>query len=598
MAVGRHSYTGISMGMIVGERMWIVHASAPSEQARRFAALARCHGIEPEWLLVASEGHLIDALGSPPLRHECIVVDLVGLAKAFPAAATRLRKELRAGQRHILLLITDAGDATSSFLSEVTDDAVAGIRSLEVAPTEPATFTGPLASQLDGQTYVRSSRQALCLSARPDRFDIALSVNGEPSFGRLSRLDECAIFVWSAIRVFDVLRPLSTELEFEVAIDEFVPAIIFLRSAFGDRCWHSPTAAAGLIIDDPLLRGRYGCIDFKKLLASARINRYHVTLAFIPWNYWRTSRKDVDLFREHPDVFSVCVHGNDHTEGEFMSEDRSDLTSRAFEASLRMEMLRSRTGLPFESLMVFPQERYSVQALQALADSGRYSAIASTRRIPRDPAARDLLCGADLLLPAEDSWSGVPILKRHSPAEGTAKFALAAFLGRPIVVETHHRDFAGGTGRIESLVEELRRISPDMRWGSLTQGLRSLSWRRRLSESRWAVRFFSDQFDLSSGVGEGVAHYELSRRIPTDAEVDSVTVGGGPATFDVQEGMLRFEIVADTPRPKAIVVRYRNRPLPKARNSSPRYHAAVAARRVLSELRDAGVSWLSREPTG
>ena len=140
-----------------------------------------------------------------------------------------------------------------------------------------------------------------------------MNVGESPAF-LCVQVGKASVFVWSTFNVFDVHRPLLAEKEFEEALDEYIPAIIFLRAAFSARAAGIiASPGAGIVIDDPLLRKNYGFIQFPKLLESARKNHYHVTLAFIPWNHWRSSPAQARLFLDHADCFSICAHGCDHT---------------------------------------------------------------------------------------------------------------------------------------------------------------------------------------------------------------------------------------------------------------------------------------------
>src|SRR5205085_6714296 len=96
-----------------------------------------------------------------------------------------------------------------------------------------------------------------------DPADCIMSVDRMPALTR-SQVGASTVFVWSTPAVFDAFRPLVQEREFEECGDEYVPALIFLRFAEGDRCWRNPQARAGLVIDDPLLRKSYGFIDFRE----------------------------------------------------------------------------------------------------------------------------------------------------------------------------------------------------------------------------------------------------------------------------------------------------------------------------------------------
>jgi hypothetical protein len=472
------------------------------------------------------------------------------------------------------------------FLHELTDGSVN-----DVAPTtgDEVAFAADgrhATGELAGHAFRRSVTPALHLGIQSATFETLASIGGRPTFGRLkSDMAGGGTYVWSTPEVFDVARPLDAELEFELAAGEYLPPLIFLRSAFGDRCWHNPHASAALVIDDPLLTRRYGFIDFYELLSSARRHGYRVTLAFIPWNHWRTSRENADFFRGNTDVFSFCVHGNDHTAGEFGSQDPGELAARTREALDRMDRHAERTGLTHEPLMVCPQERYSVRALKAFGDSGRFEAVVNTRRIPDDRAACGRVLGSDLLLPVQDSWFGVPIVKRHYADEGMAKFALALFLGRPAVLAEHHGYFRSGTVDMERFAAALARMRPDVKWQPLSETVRRLCWRRRVAPRIWSVRFFSDAFGFENDTGEA-SRYELVRRVPEDFPVELVAVNGASVDFTHENGLLRFEAVVPAGGAAHVAVRARrpeNRPV---RAVTPAYRARVALRRGLSEFRD------------
>src|SRR5438132_1052937 len=163
-----------------------------------------------------------------------------------------------------------------------------------------------------------------------------------------------------------------------------------------------------MVIDDPLLQKRYGFIDFEALLRSAREHRYHVTLAFIPWNHWRSRSRDVQLFLDYSDCFSICAHGCDHTDNEFGSSDYDVLLRKNFVASERMNRLGRRTGLQSEALMVCPQEKYSLEAMGAFSNSRQFLGLICTACMPRNLTTPQL-SAADLLLPAQDSFFGFSV---------------------------------------------------------------------------------------------------------------------------------------------------------------------------------------------
>ena len=58
-----------------------------------------------------------------------------------------------------------------------------------------------------------------------------------------------------------------------------------------------PEASACLVIDDPLLRTRYGFLRFSELLAVMKQVRFSTSIAFIPWNWRRSDPKVVETLQ-------------------------------------------------------------------------------------------------------------------------------------------------------------------------------------------------------------------------------------------------------------------------------------------------------------
>lgn len=96
-----------------------------------------------------------------------------------------------------------------------------------------------------------------------------------------------------------------------------VPALMFLRYAFGARCWQAGKKLACFIVDDPLLRPRYGFLRYDSLLEAMERSNFATSLAFVPWNYNRSCRTTADLVLRRPNRFSLSIHGCDHTKREF-----------------------------------------------------------------------------------------------------------------------------------------------------------------------------------------------------------------------------------------------------------------------------------------
>jgi hypothetical protein len=484
----------------------------------------------------------------------------------------------------VLLLVSEIDESANRFLQALTNNAVLGV--VSAGSAERVIFpedSGILSAELSSHSYSRRPDKAVGLSiSSAERVEIVMMLDHLPAFVRVC-VGTASVFVWSTEEVFDVFQPLAAEREFEDATDEYVPAIIFMRWAFRELCWHNPNPGAGIVIDDPLLKKTYGFIKFPQLLASARKGQYHITLAFIPWNYWRGSEKTAAMFREHSDCFSICAHGCDHTNNEFKSTDYETLLHKNFIAKQRMEWHRQRTGLKGEPLMVCPQEQYSLEAMRAFSDSRQFLGLICTACMPRNLTSPEI-CGADLLFPAQDSFFGFPVFKRHY-WNGMGIFAMALFLGKPAILVEHHEFFRNGPAGAEEFGRRLTELRPDLKWTSLVETVTRTHARRRVSDGKWEVRFFTDTFRMEHLL-EKPAEYRFLRRIPETTVVERVLVGGKEVPFSRENGFLTFG--THTHHPQTLFVQVEVPPIKpiKAYSSGIKYQASVALRRGLSELRD------------
>jgi hypothetical protein len=558
----------------------------PANEVLHLRELAGCFGIDAELVGVSDGNALLRTIGEREgqalMGAVLDITDLAGLCS--PVELEQLGAMLRASDRPILCLIREPSPAADRFLQCLSNGQIMGAVSTDLVDRVVFSDSGrDIIGELSTHSYPRRRPKALGLvMADGAASGIVMSVGLTPSFVRV-RAGQATVFGWSTTRICDVFRPLTAEIEFEEAADEYVPLIAFLRFSFGEACWHNPMVAADMIIDDPLLSKRYGYINFPQLLASARRHSYHVTLAFIPWNYWRSRSHDVRLFLDYADCFSICAHGCDHTRNEFESEDYDLLLRKSLVAAERMERHRHRTGISCDPIMVCPQERYSIEGMRALADSRQFIGISNTACIARNLSVPQV-CAADLLLPAQDSFFGLPIFKRHYRNE-IAAFAMGLFLGKPAILAEHHEFFENGTAGVEEFVAQLVAMRADVTWASMVKIATTTHVQRRLSRDRRALRFFTDRFEFLHATEEAT-EYRVVRRMPGNVPTGAVLVDGRPVRFSKDNNQLTFEIRVDEPRTVRIDVVIPSAVSTKAYPRGGRYQASVALRRGLSELRD------------
>jgi hypothetical protein len=561
--------------------MKIIYHGELSDNLRHLVALAKCLGVDSECVNVPDHDSLRGAIEN----QGGIVLDVASLQHQYNQDELEcLKAELAKSKLALLLFSTELNRSTNVFLQTLTANAVQAVKPVIDARRVffPAT-ANEVVSELSSHSYPKAAGEAqgLVVDSRSD-IDVLMNLDNTPSFVR-TRVGTARVFVWCTPRVFDVQKPLTAEKQFEEAADQYIPVIAFLRFAFRGQCWHNPSVGAGLIIDDPLPRKKYGFIRFPLLLESARKGKYHVTLAFIPWNCWRSRASDVKLFLNYSDCFSLCAHGCDHTNKEFRSIDYQSLLAKNFAASRRMLQYRQRTGLATESLMVCPQEEYSLEAMRAFADSRQFLGLACTACMPRNLSTPQIR-GADLLLPAQDSFYGFPVFKRHY-WKGMAAFAMALFLGKPAILVEHHEFFRNGSAGAEEFARRLAEIRPDLKWRSLEETVTRTHVRRPVSKNKEEVRFFTDIFYLEHEL-EQPAEFRLFRRLPETTRVERVRVSGKEVPFTRTDGFLTFDTRAQNPETLTVQVDVAPVKPTKSYSLGIKYQASVALRRGLSELRD------------
>jgi len=165
----------------------------------------------------------------------------------------------------------------------------------------------------------------------------------------------------------------------------------------------------------------------------------------------RTDKRIAALFWERPDRLSLCVHGCDHTEGEFAKTDFNYLDKKVQLATARMIEHEKRTGIPFDRVMVFPQGKFSNTALEALKKNN-YLAAVNTEAMPVDGSIS----------------STFPFFLRHKPED------VPDCVSDPLFIVLHHDYFKNGYERLTDFVDELNGRSKNVKWDSVGSIVRSI----------------------------------------------------------------------------------------------------------------------------
>jgi hypothetical protein len=360
---------------------------------------------------------------------------------------------------------------------------------------------------------------------------------------------------------------------------------MFLKYALGDKNWHNPGRAATVVIDDPLLRRSYGFLNFSQLLNEMDRSDFTSTIAFIPWNHRRTDPATAQLIRERSDRFQICVHGCDHTEGEFASTNIGELDARVHLATQRMKSHEQRTGVPYVKVMVFPQGRFSSVSL-GLLKSHNYLAAVNSSVIAEDVSGSHGLTLGDLLQPAVCKYNTFPLFMRRYPRK-LADVAFDLFLGKPALLVEHHGYFKNGYDEIREFTMKVNSLSKSLQWIGLEELVQRTYLQKRVSRDTIACKIFGNRHVIRNA--EPTAkRYIIVKPEDSDIPIESVAVNGNAHPYQLEDSLLRLCVDIPANSSVQIAIDYRNtHSFVSVNHAQPfKQHFKVYLRRYLSELRD------------
>lgn len=397
----------------------------------------------------------------------------------------------------------------------------------------------------------------------------------------------CTTFLLACSAIADIQEQVNA-VDAAAYFSRLLPAAMFIRWAFKDRCWHGRNRFANFIMDDPPLKPSYGYLNYRDLVSKMDAYNFATTIAFIPWNHWRTDKRVATLFRERPDRLSLCVHGCDHTGSEFSSTDLALLNSKVRLASARMDNLDWQNGLTYSKTMVFPQGRFSTEALTALKANNYLGAVNSS---PLPHADNGSLTVADFMAPAITQQGGFPVFLRRYPGR-LEQFAFDLFFGRPVLVVEHHAYLKDGGTRLAEFIARLNSLEK-LQWNSLHEIMTRTYLEREISDQITACRLYTNRTIIENHTARDRT-FIVSKLETGAAPVQNVLIDRRPAAFSVgADGLeLTMQIPAFSSMP--VEIEYSNL-LPHAEPEQGfASRSRVWMRRMLSELRD---NVLSRSDT-
>lgn len=407
-----------------------------------------------------------------------------------------------------------------------------------------------------------------------------ICIDGRPNMVAMRR-DKTEILILASEHIADVdaevgAGPLCS------CFSRLIPPAMALRHIFREECWCPSKPHASIIIDDPLLRRNYGYLNFETLLRATERHRFHTTISFIPHNFKRNSPRIIRMFRDNPDRLSICFHGNDHMEAEFATNDSALLNAMLDIAEKRMNSHEKVNNLYCDKVMVFPQDKYSVEALSVLKSRNFHGAVSSPYAVGRPVP----LTIADMAQPAVIGYGGVPIFTRsfirHAPSQ---EIAFSLFFGKPILIGEHHDIFDQPSSLFE-LVERVNSMVPGISWCNLENAVDNATLRRRSPDGSMQIKPYSSQVRIANDSPFPERYIvEWSRSgqyFPIEGVLEDGTVS---QCFTVSDSKIRLQAELPAGASRTFSVLYRNdRPAP--RKLGAMWDARAYLRRRLSEVRD------------
>jgi hypothetical protein len=472
-------------------------------------------------------------------------------------------------------------------LSYLTGATEASVQKLQVSG-----FRVTVTSDLPSLCGPMSGLQIPVKLAEPDSWFV-LPTNSDRSLGIISApcgelflsatRDSVPFYLSAASQIIDINEPASKFFDVKENLSSAVPIVMYLKWAFTHLCGNQEKTRGCLIVDDPLLKPHYGFLHFQEAIELMDLHNFTMSIAFIPWNWRRTERKTVGMFQRRADRLSICVHGCDHTAGEFATRSTADLNRKIKAAKQRMKEFSQTTQLPHDRIMVFPQGAFSPEAGRALKLNGLIAAV-NTEVAPSGGVRNDTLV-SDLWNIANLAYGSFPIFTRRYLTHGVENFAFDGLLGKPCLMVAHHEIFKEGARELTEFVERLNSLNWNLEWDSLGNVI-SRSFKAANERSGvQCVQMFAEHLILENSTRDPRRFVVIKHEKETDS-VNAVLIDGKPANYRCQDSQLSFELTIPPAGKTEIRVTYIDDLEFKSHKEGLTDQLKIAARRHLSELRD------------
>jgi hypothetical protein len=509
-----------------------------------------------------------------------------GVEYCLLSSATTLATATKGSVEHSVVAA-----AKSTFVFEFTDTSVCeglfpDLRVRRERPNgdvaiscERPEFCGPM-SGIRFSSSRSGEERVFDISANTATYEILATYSGAPVLVKTAG----AVYLTTGAIDIDLSAPVSGNY---FDIKQYWPGTLavamYLQWAFKGDAWAPHEHNASLIIDDPLLKSRYGFLVFQDVLHLMQQHNFSTTIAFIPWNWRRTRTKTAELFLHHPERYSLAFHGNDHTRGEFGSRSVEVLDRMIKMAVKRMDAHEARTGIVTPRVMVFPQGVFSAESLEALKHNNFVAAVNTEVGPSGDDAPRTEI--GELWSTAIMKFSSFALFTRRYMEHGIENFAFDLLLGKPCLLVGHHEVFKDGAEQLVDFVRRLNSLNCSLRWRGLADAVQRSYRERKDADDTMHVQMFGNEIVFET---KGATTVHVSKQ--ESATVQNVSQNGRAITWKKEVDAIHFSIDASPGAAVRIVSDYADKPAAEVASEGLSYRIKCRLRRYMSEVRDDYVS--------
>jgi hypothetical protein len=485
-------------------KLVVPHTGEVQAADARLIRLAEFLGVRCEPLLLAKEvqqcaGYIENAV---PDQNSCLVINPQVMREWVGGAAlpAELVSSLVARFPYLLMHALTLDPFVAGMVAAVSDGKLQSVQPIADVgqPYEISSNSKDICGPFSGLSFGpinAANDRVLAVGSDDPTVRTLISIGGRPNMAVVKR-DKTEILFLASEDTADVNAEIGRE-PVRNYFSRLMPHAMALRHIFGEECWQPSKSHASIIIDDPLLRRDYGYLNFESLLRLMEEYNFHTTISFIPHNYRRNAARIIRMFRENAHRLSICFHGNDHTEAELATTDTGLLNSILGIAEERMKVHEQVTGLHCDRVMVFPQDNYSVEAMEVLKSRNFHAASSSP-----NPVGKPLpLKLADLAQPAVLGYGGTPLFVRNFIKQIQSQdIAFNLFFGKPILIGEHHDTFKQ-PGSLLEVVQKINSISPGISWSNLESVVDNSTLKRRRPDGTVQVRSYSSNVFIENDSG-------------------------------------------------------------------------------------------------